>query len=206
MKLTRRQLLKAGGGTAAGLATAGVVELAGPRRAAARVEQPWKIQNSRQVASVCPYCAVGCGTIIHARERTPGQKDWQVVNIEGNPDSPINSGTLCPKGAASIQLAVNDRRATKMLYRAPGATEWEEKPLDWAMERIAQLIKKTRDENWTETYTSKDKEGKDVAKRVNHTQALASLGGATLDNEWNYVQLKLMRALGVIWIENQARI
>ena len=206
MKLSRRQFLKAGGGTAAGLATAGVVELAGPRRAAAKVEQPWKIQNSRQVASVCPYCAVGCGTIIHARERTPGQKDWQVVNIEGNPDSPINSGTLCPKGAASIQLAVNDRRATKMLYRAPGATEWEEKPLDWAMDELARRVKKTRDENWQATVPVRDAQGNETQRKVNRTMAIATLGGATMDNEWNYIHAKLMRSLGVVWIENQARI
>ena len=207
MKLPRRQFLKAGGGTAAGLATAGVVELAGPRRAAAKVEQPWKIHDSRQVASICPYCAVGCGTIIHARERTPGQRDWQVVNIEGNPDSPINSGTLCPKGAASYQLAVNDRRQTKMLYRAPGATEWEEKPLDWAMDRIAQLTKQTRDATFVETVNAHGQDGKPEPRRVNHTLAIASLGGATLDNEENYLIKKVLTGgLGVVWVENQARV
>jgi formate dehydrogenase major subunit len=91
-------------------------------------------------------------------------------------------------------------------YRAPGASDWEEKPLDWAMERIAQLVKKTRDENWNETFRTTDKSGKNVDKKVSNTPAVASLGGATLDNEWNYMHLKLMRALGVIWLENQARI
>ena len=206
MKLTRRQLLKAGGGTAAGLATAGVVELAGPRRAAAKVAQDWKIRDSRQVASICPYCAVGCGMIVHARERTPGRKDWEVVNIEGHPDSPINSGTLCPKGAASYQLAVNDRRQTKVLYRAPGATDWEERPLDWALDQVAQRIKKTRDENWQATIPVRDAQGTEVQRKVNRTMAIASLGGATMDNEWNYIHAKLMRSIGVVYLENQARI
>jgi formate dehydrogenase major subunit len=194
--VSRRDFLKVTGG---GFALGGMMALGADLRPAMAKTQALKIADTTEVPSICPYCAVGCGTLVHV-------KDGKIINIEGNPDSPISRGSLCPKGAASFQLAVNPNRTTKVKYRAPGGTEWEEKPLDWAMERIAQLIKKTRDENWTETYTSKDKDGKDVAKRVNHTQALASLGGATLDNEWNYVQLKLMRALGVIWIENQARI
>ena len=198
MKLSRRQFLKAGG-TAAGLATAGVVELAGPRHAAAKVEQPWKIHDSRQVASICPYCAVGCGQIVHV-------EDDKIVNIEGNPDSPINSGTLCPKGAASIQLAVNDRRQTKVLYRAPGATEWQEQSLDWAMDELAKRVKKTRDENWQATVPVKDAQGNEAQRKVNRTLAIATLGGATMDNEWNYIHAKLMRSLGVVYIENQARI
>ncbi len=210
MKLSRRQFLRVGGGTAAGLATAGVVELSRPQGARAMVQQPWKLRDTRQVASICPYCAVGCATIIHAREKTPGQKDWQVVNIEGHPDSPINAGTLCPKGAASIQLAVNARRQTKALYRAAGSDRWEEKPLDWMYDRVAQLIKEARDSTFVRTQrvqtTGQDGRPVEVERKLNHTKAIASLGGATMDNEWNYLHLKLMRSLGVVYLENQARI
>ena len=202
MKLSRRQFIKAGGGTAAGLATAGVVELARPGRAAAKVEQDWKIHDARQVASICPYCAVGCATMIHARERTAGRKDWEIVNIEGHPDSPINGGALCPKGAASFQLAVNDNRQSKVLYRAPGADRWEEKSLEWAYDQVADRFKKTRDATWQETV--KDSNGNE--RRVSRTTAIATLGGATMDNEWNYIHAKLMRSAGVVYVENQARI
>lgn len=194
--VSRRDFLKVAGG---GFALGGMMALGADLRPAMVKAQTLKIADTKEVPSICPYCAVGCGTLVHV-------KDGKIVNIEGNPDSPISRGSLCPKGAASFQLAVNPLRTTKVKYRAPGGTEWQEKPLDWAMERIAQLVKKTRDDNWTESFTTKDKSGKDTTKRVNHTYALASLGGATLDNEWNYVQLKLMRALGVIWLENQARI
>ena len=158
-----------------------------------------KIKGGREVPSICPYCAVGCAQIVSVRE-------GQIVNIEGNPDSPINRGTLCPKGSATFQLAVNDQRLTKVKYRAPFAKEWVEKDLDWAMDRIAERVKSTRDATFTETWKGVDREGKPVEKKVNHCATIASLGGATMDNEWNYVQLKLCRALGLIWLENQARI
>ncbi len=158
-----------------------------------------KIQGAREVPSICPYCAVGCAQIVSVRE-------GQIVNIEGNPDSPINRGTLCPKGSATFQLAVNEHRLTKVKYRAPYAKEWVEKDLDWAMDRIAERVKSTRDATFTETWKGVGMEGKPVEKRVNHCATIASLGGATMDNEWNYVQLKLCRALGLIWLENQARI
>lgn len=103
MKLSRRQFVKASGGVTAGLAAAGMITVAQPQRAAAKVTQDWKIRETKAAPGVCPYCAVGCGTLVHARERTPGKKDWQIINIEGNPDNPINGGTLCPKGAASFQ-------------------------------------------------------------------------------------------------------
>jgi formate dehydrogenase major subunit len=152
------------------------------------------------VPSVCPYCAVGCAQLVSVR-------DGKIVNIEGNPDSPINGGTLCPKGAATYQLVVNPNRVTKVWYRAPGVRDWDRtKSLDWAMDRIARLVKQTRDATFRETWTTKDDAGQEVERRVNHTPALGSLGGATLDNEWNYVQAKLMRALGVVCVENQARI
>ncbi len=158
-----------------------------------------KIRGAREVPSICPYCAVGCAQIVSVRE-------GQIVNIEGNPDSPINRGTLCPKGSATFQLAVNDQRLTKVKYRAPYAKDWVEKDLDWAMGRIAERVKSTRDATFTETWKGVGIEGKPVEKKVNHCATIASLGGATMDNEWNYVQLKLCRALGLIYLENQARI
>ncbi|MDP9373422.1 MAG: twin-arginine translocation signal domain-containing protein [Chloroflexota bacterium] len=209
MKLSRRHFLKASGGTAAGLAAAGTIEMARPKGASAKVEQDFKIANSKQVASICPYCAVGCATLIHVKEATPGAKDWKIVNIEGHPDSPINAGTLCPKGAASVQLAVNDRRQTKVLYRRPGGTEWEELSLERAYDMVAERIKRTRDANWVATQkgtVTRDGQNVEVDKKLNHTKAIATLGGATMDNEWNYIHAKLMRSLGVVYIENQARI
>jgi formate dehydrogenase major subunit len=176
-------------------------------RAAQQESRRFKFASTREVPSVCPYCAVGCGQLVSV-------KDGKIVNIEGNPDSPINRGTLCPKGAATFQLAVNDNRIQKVWYRAPGATEWDKtKTLDWAMDQIARRVKATRDATFRETADHDldgkpflDAAGKPVSKRVNHTLAIGSLGGATMDNEWNYVQAKLMRALGVVAIENQARI
>jgi formate dehydrogenase major subunit len=191
---TRRDFLCATGGLG------GMLGVGFDLRAAQEENRKSRFVNTREVPSVCPYCAVGCGLLISV------QKD-KLVNIEGNPDSPINAGTLCPKGAATFQLAVNPQRITKVWYRAPGATEWDKtKTLDWAMERIAQRVKATRDATFEETWTTRDEQGEPIERRVNHTLAIASLGGATMDNEWNYVQAKLMRALGVVCLENQARI
>ena len=195
MHLNRRNFLQLSAG---GFAVGGVMSLVDVRPTQARV-QSLKTAGVHEVPSVCPYCAVGCGMLV-------GVKDGQIVNIEGNPDSPINRGTLCPKGAASFQLAVNPLRSTQALYRRPGGTAWETITLDKAMDMIAERVKKTRDETFTEFVTIKDAQGNDVQKRVNHTTAIFSLGGATMDNEWNYVHGKLMRGLGVVPIENQARI
>jgi formate dehydrogenase major subunit len=192
----RRQFFR-GAGAAAGAGTLGGLAL--NLTAVAQSAQKLKIQGAREVPSVCPYCAVGCGQIVSVR-------DGQIINIEGNPDSPINRGTLCPKGAATFQLAVNPNRLTTVKYRAPHAMEWQEVELDWAMDRIAERIKATRDATFAEFWEGKDASGNAVKKRVNHCTTIASLGGATMDNEWNYVQLKLARSLGVVWIENQARI
>lgn len=199
--VSRRNLLR--GAAAGGFALGGALSLGADLAAAKTKALTLKIEGATDIPSVCPYCAVGCGTLISVKE-VAGAK--RIINIEGNPDSPISEGNLCPKGAASLQLAINPRRTTTVKYRAPGATDWEDKPLDWAMTRIAELVKETRDRTFTPTFRTKDKDGNDVDKVVNHTQAIASLGGATMDNEWNYVQLKLMRALGVIFLENQARI
>ena len=157
------------------------------RRTQARI-----LEADRKVVSVCPFCAVGCGQLIYV-------KDGAILDIEGNPDSPISQGTLCPKGAATFDLLGNPSRWTTVKYRPPYGDRWEERPLDWAMERIAQLVKETRDATWRE----RDERG----RVVRHTTAIASLGGATLDNEENYLIKKLFcGGLGLVWIENQARV
>lgn len=151
-----------------------------------------RIRDAQVVKSVCPYCAVGCGLNVYV-------KDGRVLDIEGNLDSPISHGTLCPKGSATFQYTVNASRVTSALYRAPYATAWQTVSLNWAMEQIAQRVKQTRDE----TFVTHLPDGREV----NHTQGIASLGGATLDVEENYLIKKLFNGgLGMVSIENQARI
>jgi formate dehydrogenase major subunit len=141
--------------------------------------------------SICPYCAVGCSLLVHV-------KDNQIREIEGDPASPINEGTLCPKGSAAFQYVHNPNRLTRVLYRAPYSDHWEEKPLEWALDRIALRIKQTRDESFVEQLNG---------QTVNHTTAICTLGGATMDNEENYLIKKLFNGgLGVVSVENQARI
>jgi formate dehydrogenase major subunit len=156
------------------------------------VEKAARIREAKVVKSVCPYCAVGCSLNVYV-------KDGKVIDIEGNPDSPINHGTLCPKGSATFQYTVNPSRVTDVLYRAPYSDHWEIKSLDWAMEQIAQRVKQARDETFVERLED--------GREVNHTLGIASLGGATLDIEENYLMKKLFSGgLGVVSIENQARI
>lgn len=174
-------------------------QLAGqdPRSEAAKSTQSRNLRPRLEEAdkvgtSICPYCAVGCAQLIYA-------KGGRVIHIEGDPRSPINQGTLCPRGSATFGLLTSPLRLNKLLYRAPYSDHWEERPLAWAMERIAQLVKRTRDE----TFVRKLPNG----KTVNHTLAIGSLGGATLDNEENYVIKKLFSGgLGMVWVENQARV
>jgi formate dehydrogenase major subunit len=142
------------------------------------------------VASICPYCAVGCGQRVYV-------KDERVTQIEGDPDSPISRGRLCPKGSASKQLVTGPQRLTTVRYRRPYGHDWEELPLDQAMEMIADRVIRTREQTWQATR---------AGRRVNRTLGMASLGGATLDNEENYLIKKLFTALGAVQIENQARI
>jgi formate dehydrogenase major subunit len=192
--ITRRQFLTSS--ASGGFALGGLMGFGVNLQAAQAEVRRLKIANAREVPSICPYCGVGCGQLVSVKE-------GRIVNIEGNPESPISRGTLCPKGSATFQLAVNDQRVTRVWYRAPGATEWDKtRTLDWAMDRVAQLVKKTRDDTFRETWTAPD----GTHKKVNHTLGVASLGGATIDNEWNYVQAKLTRALGMVFLENQARI
>lgn len=191
MEVSRRDFLKlsvaAGTGTAlAGLIGSGVN--LGPTVARA---QELRIKGAKTTPSVCPYCSVGCGTLIHT-------VDGKIVNIEGDPRSPHNEGALCPKGAAIFQLHVNPNRPIQVLHRKPGAADWEVWDLDKAMTRIAELVKKTRDETFVEKLAN--------GKTVNMTPAIFSLGGATLEVEFNHVHQKLMRGLGIVAIENQARI
>ena len=150
-----------------------------------------RTRGAVKVDSVCPYCAVGCGTNVYV-------KGGEVIDIEGNPNSPINEGTLCPKGANIFQLHHNPHRVRHVMWRAPYSDRWERKPLAWAMERIARLVKQTRDEGYRRT-TEK-------GEYLNAVTNMGMLGGATLDNEENYRIKKLFTAMGALQIENQARI
>ncbi len=150
-----------------------------------------RIAGLEATESVCPYCAVGCGQVVYTR-------DGELVDIEGNPRSPINQGTLCPKGQASRQLVQQPGRLTKVRYRRARGTEWEDLDLDQAMDMIAERVIAAREAHWEEE--------DDRGRRVDRTLGFAHLGGATLDNEENYLIKKLFTALGAIQIENQARI
>jgi formate dehydrogenase major subunit len=153
--------------------------------------QPRIKDADRVVGSVCPYCAVGCGQKVYV-------KDEKILAIEGDPDSPVSRGRLCPKGSASKQLVTGSGREQKIKYRRPYGTEWEELDLDTAMDMIADRVLATRRATWeTDDHTG---------QRVRRTLGIASLGGATLDNEENYLMKKLYTAMGAVQIENQARI
>jgi formate dehydrogenase major subunit len=195
IEVSRRQFLQGsvGGAGAFGLASFGF-----DAAAAADEVRELKIQNATETRTVCPYCAVGCSMIAY----TIGGKSLNtapvLVHIEGDPDSPVNGGTLCPKGASTLQLALNQRRAEQPMYRAPGGTGWE--PISWsdAMDRMARWVKDARDDNFTE----RDDEG----NTVNRQTGFAFLGGATISNEEGYLTAKLMRSLGTVYLEQQARV
>jgi formate dehydrogenase major subunit len=191
MDVSRRNFLKVSSATAAGTALGGLAGLGANLAPTLARAQELRIKDAKTTPSVCPYCSVGCATLVHT-------VNGKIVNIEGDPRSPHNEGALCPKGAATYQLHVNPNRPMKVLHRAPGAADWEEWDLDRAMNRVAELVKKTRDETFIERLPN--------GKLANMTPAIFSLGGATLDIEWNHIQQKLMRGLGVVAIENQARI
>ena len=155
------------------------------------IKKTARIKGATEVHSVCPYCAVGCSQLIYV-------KGGKIIDIEGNPESPINGGKLCPKGANTFQLGVNPHRVQYVKYRAPFSNRWERRPLEWAMHRIAQLTKETREKGFIEA-----RDG----TVLNHVTNICSLGGATMDNEENYLIKKLLNGgLGIIPIENQARI
>jgi formate dehydrogenase major subunit len=164
----------------------------GPRSVSRETQKAGaRIAGLKATESVCPYCAVGCGQVVYTR-------GGELVDIEGNPRSPINQGTLCPKGSATRQLVQQPGRLTRVRYRRPGGTEWEDLELETAMDMIAERVVAARERGWQDH----DREG----RRVNRTLGFAHLGGATLDNEENYLIKKLFTAMGAVQIENQARI
>jgi formate dehydrogenase major subunit len=148
-------------------------------------------EGVQKTVSVCPYCAVGCSTLVYHR-------DGRIIDIEGNPDSPINAGTLCPKGSATFGMHVSPHRKTKVRYRRPYSGDWEDLTLEEALDMIAERVKTTREESWED----KDSQG----KKLNRSMAVTSIGGATIDNEENYLITKLFHSLGFVRITNQARI
>ena len=156
------------------------------------VEKASRLRGATVTESVCPYCAVGCGQLIFT-------KGGKLIDIEGDPRSPISEGALCPKGASAFELAVNPHRVTHVLYRAPYSDRWETRSMEWALDTIAQRVKETRDADFTER--------NDKGRLLNSVGTIGTLGGATLDNEENYLIKKLFcGGLGVVSIENQARI
>ncbi len=191
MQVSRRDFLRVTAGAGAGTAVGGLVGLGASLAPARAAAQELRIKDAKSVPSLCPFCSVGCATLVQV-------KNGRIVNIEGDPRSPHNEGTLCPKGAAIYQLHVNPNRPTKVLHRKPGARNWETVELEWAMDRVAELTRQTRDATFIEQLPN--------GKRVNMTPAIFALGGATLDGEFNHVCQKMWRGLGVVAIENQARI
>jgi len=173
--------------------TRGDVEGLGETARSARSQdlEPRTKAADRVVSSVCPYCGVGCGQLVYI-------KDEKITDIEGDPRSPISNGCLCPKGAATFQLVTGSHRVHHVLYRRPFAKEWEQIPLERAMDMVADRVKMTRESHWEQ----KNQDGHETRR----TMAMAHLGGATLDNEENYLIKKLFTALGIVQIENQARI
>jgi len=180
---TRRQFLK-------GLTTGTVAIGALTQSGCGPAIPPLKTRGATNTTTICPFCGVGCGQVVSTR-------NGHVLNIEGDPGHPISEGTLCSKGAAGIQVVNNSRRLQKVLYRAPQGKAWEEKTWDWALERIAARVKETRDKTFKTTADG---------RTVNRTEAIACLGGSALDNEEAYLLVKLMRALGLVYVEHQARL
>lgn len=187
MNVSRRQFLKLSGATAATLA---VVDLGFNPREAKAASNKMKTATADVSPSICPYCSVGCGILVHS-------KGDRVIYTEGDPDHPINRGSTCSKGASIRQLNTSERRFTKPMYRAPGSSEWQEKDWDWMLDEISKRIKETRDNNFIQT---------ENGMPVNRVDAIANLGGAALENEECYMIQKLARGLGVVYIEHQARI
>ena len=194
VRLTRRDFLRTGT-----IGAAAVSSLGFDLTAAYAQVRELKIARTTETRSTCPYCSVSCGVIIHTLGDRSANVKPAVVHVEGDPDHPINQGALCPKGITLKQNIVNDRRLTTVKYRAPGSRTWEDKPWDWAVDRIARLVKQTRDARFLTT----DARG----RAINALTAIGVIGGCTDTNEVNYLLVKAFRAgLGVIPIEQQARI
>ena len=198
MELNRRTFLCAAGTGAYGLLGLDV-------KAALSAEQrnSLVVREKEITTSICPYCAVGCGLLVTSGEVSddPHGRRRVVIDVQGDPDHPINEGTLCSKGTSLLQLANNPKRLGKVLYRAPRSTSWQEKDARWAAKEIAKRIKRTRDESFTTTVTES---GKPAV--VNRTTAIASCGSAALDNEECWLFQKMLRGLGLVYIEHQARL
>ena len=188
MGISRRTFLKGLGG---GLTILSLGEVMFSRQGWAGFVHPAKTQGATKTTSICPFCGVGCGLVAYTA-------NGRLVAVEGDPEHPINQGTLCSKGQAVFEVVTSPRRLKKALYRAPGSDAWEEKPLDWAVKTVAQRLKETRDAS----FISKTPAG----VQVNRTEALASIGGAALNNEECYLIHKLARALGIVYLEHQARL
>jgi formate dehydrogenase major subunit len=189
--VTRRQFL---GAAAAGAAGGSVLGF--DTAQASEIKQRLRIEGATVSHSVCPYCAVGCALVAYTRQREDGHVE--LLQIEGDPDSPVNEGRLCPKGATALQLAVSNRRVAAPLYREPGATEWQQVSWDFALDRLAQNIKASRDR----TFVTTDADG----NVVNRCEGIAFAGGAAFSSEEGYLATKLMRGLGIVHLEQQARV
>ena len=192
-QLSRRDFIKLG---AAGTGAVGVSSLGFDLSEAVAVKQGSRIDGAKEVHSLCPYCAVGCSVVAYTKQDAKGHT--QLLQIEGDPDSPVNEGRLCPKGATAMQLAVSTRRIDKPLYRAPGSDKWQEISWDSMLDRLALRIKESRDA----TFVTQDGDG----NTVNRCEGIAFAGGAAFSTEEGYFAAKTMRALGVIFIEQQARV
>jgi formate dehydrogenase major subunit len=206
MELTRRDFLKLSG---TGLTAAAFVNL-GIKMPARAAKVPLRIVKATETSGVCSFCAVGCGTLVAAMQEGGHHK---VVNVEGNPDNAINFGTLCSKGAATIQKSyvdgvLNKERLTKPMYRAKGASSWQEISWDEAITQIAGKIKATRDASWIKEDDVIGADGNPTGQKVpaNRTEAIGTLGSAELSNEGAYLYQKLFRSLGVVYIEHHARL
>jgi formate dehydrogenase major subunit len=192
-QVTRRDFLKI---SAAGTGAAGLSVLGFDLAQAAQITQSFRIAGAEELHSVCPYCAVGCALVAYTRVHADGTRS--LLQIEGNPDSPVNEGRLCPKGATAMQLAVSSRRVENPMYRAPGSGHWQQISWDDMLNRLAQRVKEARDA----TFVAQDASG----NTVNRTEGIAFAGGAAFSSEEGYFATKVMRGLGLVHLEQQARV
>jgi formate dehydrogenase major subunit len=188
MGISRRTFLKGLGG---GLTALSLSDVIFARQGWAGAVHPVKTEGAEKTTSICPFCGVGCGLVAYSA-------NGKLLSVEGDPDHPINQGTLCSKGQAVLEVVTSPRRLKKVRYRAAGGDHWEEKPLDWAIKTLAQRIKATRDAN----FIAKSADG----VPVNRTEAIACIGGAAINNEECYLLHKLARSLGIVYLEHQARV